>query len=170
VNDALSVLTAAAIGGVAGVAGAAVAAVAALRASQLEARAPLAPKIHALVQTIIKMRGVVGSPDYVTRMKDFQIAWNDLIVHQRILLPSKRLTRLNELIRDAATDTTLTPNGFVALAADALNVTTEIIAAHANHLFRWRARLTERGIAKRFRQKTTPLLTSPVLLSHVKEL
>jgi len=169
-NDSVAVLIAAAVGGITGVAGAAVAAVAALRASQLEARAPLAPKMHALVQTIIKLRGGVGTPEYNGRLIAFQLAWNDLIVHQKILLPSRRLTRLNELVRDAATDATLTPNGFVALASDVMNAATELIAEHANHLFRWRARWAERRIAKRLRQKLVPLLTSPLLRSHVDQL
>ena len=169
-NESVAVIVAAAVGGATGVAGAAVAAVAALRASQLEARAPLAPKMHVLTQAIVKIRGAVGSPDYNTRMKEGQLAWNDLIVHQKILLPSKKLTLLNELVRDAASDSTLTPNGFVALAAAAMNAATEVIAEHANHLFRWRARLAERGITKRFRKAVAPQLTSPVLLSHVHQL
>jgi hypothetical protein len=169
-TDAIAVLIAAAVGGIAGVAGAAVAAVASMRASQLNARVALAPKMHTLAQKIVSLRGAVGTPEYTPRMKDFQLAWNDLIVHQKILLPSNRLTALHELVRDAATDTSLSPNGFVALAGDAMNAATEIVAEHAHHLFRWRARWAERAIAKAFRTKVGPHLNSPLLLAHIKNL
>jgi hypothetical protein len=69
--------------------GAALWALASLRSSQLAARVPLAPKIHELGNAVVRLNAAAGKADYSDRLKDFQIAWNDLIVHQQILVPSR---------------------------------------------------------------------------------
>ena len=166
----VAALIGAAIGAVAGIGGSAVGALASLRASQLAARIPLAQKIHELGGTVVRLNAAVGKPDYNDRLKDFQATWNDLIVHQKILAPSRRLHLLNELVRDAAIDPSLGQFGFPALAGEALNASTDIIAAYSQHMFRWWAWLSARRIAKRFRKAAIPRLTSPALLHICSQL
>jgi hypothetical protein len=168
--DSIVVLLAAAVGALAGIGGSAVGALASLRASQLAARVPLAEKIHVLNQTIVHLHAAAGGADYVERLKAFQVAWNDLIVHQKILVPSRRLQLLHEIVRDAALDPALRPLEFPALAGEALNASTDIVAAYSSHMFRWWARIDERSIARRFRQLAQSKLRSPALQRLSSEL
>jgi hypothetical protein len=171
VSETLTVaLIGAGVGALAGIGGSVVGALASLRASQLAARIPLAEKIHQLSQAVVKLTVATGKPDYSDRMADFQIAWNDLIVHEKILAPSRHLHLLAELVRDAAIDRSLAPGVFPTLAGEALNASTDIIAAYSGHMFRWRAWLEARQIAKRFKNRMRPLLKSEGLLRICGEL
>lgn len=164
-TETIAALLGATIGALAGIAGSGVAALASLRSSQLAARVPLAQKIHELSTKVVQLNAAVGTQEYGDRLKDFLVVWNDLIIHQKILVPSKRLHLLHEIVRDAAVDPTLGQHGFPSLAGEALNASTDIIAAYSEHMLRWRARSAERSIAKRFQRLVTPRLTSPRLLS-----
>jgi hypothetical protein len=134
------------------VAGGVVAAIAAMRASQVSARAPLAAKIHALGITIDSLRAALeGRGDFDSRMQDFQVAWTDLIVHQKILLASWRMNLLATLAASAMESPELTPDERVSLASKAMNTLTEMAAEHSRHLFRWRTRIGEWRVGRRFR-------------------
>ena len=73
------------IGAVGGLAGGAFAAVASLRASQIAARAPLAEKIHTVTSRIVKLRASLDTEDENENRMGFEVAWNDLAVHAKIL-------------------------------------------------------------------------------------
>jgi len=149
-DEITAVLIAAAIGALAGVAGAAFGALSSVRASQLAARAPPADKIHALAQSTIKLRAAINTADFVPRLKDFNVAWNDFAVHQKPLAPSYRIASINDLVFKAALQAEANPNAFVDLAGQALSVVTDMIAAHSTHLLRSRALKGERRILKQW--------------------
>jgi hypothetical protein len=171
ISDSLAAaLLGAAIGALAGVGGSAVGALASVRASQLASRVPLAAKIHNLGSSVVRLNASAGAADYEARLKEFMIAWNDLIVHQKILAPSDRLHLLHELVRDAARDPTMGRLGFPQLAGEALNASTDMIAAYSQHMFRWRAALHARAIARTFRRTVMPRLQSDRLRSICAQL
>ena len=147
-NAISAVLLAAAIGALAGMGGASFSALASVRSSQLAARVPLAKKIHALSQAIVKLRAAVGKPDFVVRLKKFNVTWNDLAVHQKILAPSDRIAALNSLVLRALPDAQTSPDAFVELAGQTLSVISDMIAAHSQHVLRWQALRAERQLLK----------------------
>ena len=148
-------------GAVAALAGAWMGMLASIRASQLAARAPLAPKLHALSTTVVHVMVAVGKPDYDRQVREFEIAWSDFIVHQKILAPSDAVTILAMIMRQAAHDKAVSPVQFVALAGEAIDVMTEIIALHSEYLFKWRARRAERRPIAKFEGRTVSTLKSP---------
>ena len=87
-DEAVAALIGAAIGAVAGIAGGGFAALSALRASQVAARAELAPKLHELAAAVISLRGAIGTGTEMKARRDIELAWNDFSVHQRVLCPS----------------------------------------------------------------------------------
>lgn len=157
-------------GAVAALAGAWMGMLASIRASQLAARAPLAPKLHAMSTAVVNAMVAVDTPDYDVRVREFEIAWNDFIVHQKILAPSDAVTILVMVMRQAAHDKAVSPIQFVALAGEAMDVITEIIAAHSEYLFKWRARRAERGPLAKFRARTVSQLQSPEIRGLLKQL
>jgi hypothetical protein len=169
-NEIAAGLIGAGIGALVGLAGAGFALLASIRASQLAARVVLAPKIHTLNTSVIALRVAIGKPSYNDGMKQFQIAWNDFIVHQKILAPSRRLTILGLIVRDAATDSAITPDQFVVIASEAMNAATDIIALYSEHAFRWRARWAERGPIRWFQSRAIASVTSQGLLHQAKRL
>ena len=95
-NETVAVLVAVAIGAVAGLAGGGFAALASIRASQVAARASLAPKLHELSNAIVSLQGAIrsGAQEEAEAKKNLECVWNDFAVHQRILCPSQALERL----------------------------------------------------------------------------
>ncbi len=169
-NAISAVLLAAAIGALAGVGGAAFGALGSLRASQLAARVPLAEKIHALAQAIVKLRAALGKPEFLLRLKKFNVTWNDLAVHQKILAPSYRVAALNDLVFKALPHAEKNPDAFVDLAGQTLSVVSDMIAAHSRHLFRWRALRTERQLLKQWLATEESKVMSEGLRSAIDEL
>jgi len=110
----------------------------------------------------------VSTPGFKARLIEFNFAWNDFIVHQKILAPSHRIGILADLIFAATLDPKLAPNSMAMLAGETMNAVTEMISAQSRHLFRWRAWIAERQIARRFAKKVRPLLT-PTLLPLLRE-
>jgi hypothetical protein len=161
-----AVLLAAAIGALAGIAGAAFGALGSVRASQLAARAPLAEKIHGLAQSTIKLRAAIGTPDFASRLNDFNIAWNDFAVHQKLLAPSYRIASINDLVFKAALQAQGNPNAFVDLAGQALSVVTDMIAAHSTHVLRSQALRAE----KRFLNQWLATEKSQVMSNDLREI
>jgi len=170
ISEVGAALLGAAIGAIAGLAGGAFSGLASMRASQLAARAPLAEKIHELNKTVVTLRGAVGSPTFNAALNDFSLKWNDFIVHQKILAPSHRIGLLSDIVLAATIDAQVSPNDMVRLIGDSMNAVTEMIAQQSMHMFRWRARLAERGITERFRAGTIARLTSPRLRAIASEL
>ena len=86
------------IGAVGGLAGGAFAALASLRSSQIAARAPLAEKIHTVAAGIAKLQASLGTGDENQNRMGFEVAWNDLATHAKILCPSRRIEEILGLI------------------------------------------------------------------------
>lgn len=159
---------AALIGAAGGLVGGAGAALSAIRSSQLAARVPLATKIHELNRAIARLPPAINTPAFKARLIEFNFAWNDFIVHQKILAPSYRIGVLADLIFHATLDPTLPPKSLAKITGDTMNAATEMISAQSRHLFRWRARIAEWRIARRFAKKVRPDLT-PTLLPFLRE-
>lgn len=157
-------------GAVAALAGAWMGMLASIRASQLAARAPLAPKLHRLSSTVVQAMVEVGKPEYDARLRDFEIAWSDFIVHQKILAPSDSVTILAMVVRQAAHDKAVSSVQFVAVAGEAIDVITEIVALHSEYLFKWRARRAERRPLAKFRVRTVSELRSPSIRALLEQL
>ena len=146
-NEAVAALIGAAIGAVAGVAGGGFAALAAIRASQVAARAELAPKLHALGRAIISLRGASGTDDEMKARRDIEVAWNDFGVHQRVLCPSRALEMLAYLIRRTTKEEeNFTPKALLTMAGQAQDKASRIVGFYSESLFRFRARQKERKL------------------------
>src|SRR4051812_4741010 len=141
-----------------------------MRASQLAARAPLPEKIHELNKTVVTLRGALGTPAFNTALKDFSLRWNDFIVHQKILAPSRRIGLLSDLVLAATIDNQISPNDMVRVVGDSMAAVTEMIAQQSSHIFRWRAHLAEKGITRKFRAGAIAGLKSPHLQAIAWEL
>jgi hypothetical protein len=113
---------------------------------------------------------VIGRPQFNDALKDFSIRWNDFIVNQKILAPSRRIGLLSDLVLAATIDPDIAPNDMVLLVGDCMSAVTEMIAQQSMHMFRWRASLAERAVTKKFQAGTIARITSPRLLRISSEL
>lgn len=145
-SEVVAALIGASIGAVAGLAGGGFAALASIRASQIAARAALAPKLHALADAIIRLQGAAGTAEELQRRRDLEGAWNDFGVHQRILCPSRILEVLSYVLRRAATDRNYTMQAVATVAGQAQDRAARIVGMHSDHFFRFAARRAERRI------------------------
>ena len=144
----VAALVGAAIGAVAGLAGGAFAALASIRASQLAARAILAPKLHELSNAIVTLRGTMGlePEDELRAKKNLERAWNDFAVHQRVLCPSKAIEVLAYILRTAAFEEGYTLQAVATIAGQAQDKVARIVGLYSEHVFRFRARQEEKEV------------------------
>lgn len=151
-TEAASALLGALIGAVAGIAGGGFAAVASLRASQLAARAPLGPILHKIgnALTLIKTDARRGTPEYLVPRIAFERRWNEFSIQQRILCPSDRIANLMEIVRAIGRNESDPPEVLLDLAGQTLEKITQMVGAHSDSLFRFRARREEARIIRRW--------------------
>jgi len=173
VDPVSAALLGALIGAVAGLAGGALAAIASLRASQVAARAPLAPKLHNIAAELIRLAPAIGQADEIGKRHAFELAWNDFAVHQKILCPSRRIESMVSLVRatqrgKASSDETA--NAHLALAGQVLDKLTRMVGAHSAHLFRFRAALAEDRILEEWLNSDESRIMSPELRRRISEL
>ena len=148
-SEAEFALFGALIGAMAGLAGGGFAALAAIGASQVAARAQLAPKLHALTHAIITLRGTIGTHDEMKARRDLELAWNDFGVHQRVLCPSRALEVLGYVIRRTTTEENVASDVLLTVAGQAQDKASRIVGLHSEHVFRFRARRKEEGNYRR---------------------
>jgi hypothetical protein len=147
VNEVVAALIGATIGAVAGVAGGGFAALAAIRASQVAARAELAPKLHALAGSIISLHGAIGTDNEMKARRNIELAWNDFGVHQRVLCPSRALEMLAYLIRRTTKEEeNFTPEALLTIVGQAEDKASRIVGFYSESLFRFRAQQKERKL------------------------
>ena len=140
-------LLGAAIGGLAGLSGGAFAALASIRASQAATRAPLARLLHLLTVRIIALRVAPGDQRSVA-MNNFEEAFNEFSIHQRILCPSRRISVMCDLLRREFKNPDLDADTTLRLAGQAIERLGRMVGAHSVYLFRWRTSLFEIGIVQ----------------------
>jgi hypothetical protein len=149
-TEATSALLGALIGAAAGLAGGGFAALASLRASQSAARATLGPVLQKIADTIIGMNATKGTNEYRVIRREFERRWSEFAIQQRILCPSERIANLMELVRAVAKNQSEPPEALLDLAGQTMEKVTQMLGAHYNHLFRFRARREEAGIVRRW--------------------
>jgi hypothetical protein len=133
-------------GAVIGFAGSGFAAYSAFRASELQARLPLIPRIHTLGFAFVRLSTAKGTADENPRRLDFESAWNDFRVHQQVLCPSIRIELLAYLLQRASRERDLNLVQAADLSGQFLDKITRMVGARSKHIFRWRANREERAI------------------------
>ncbi|HVN64063.1 MAG TPA: hypothetical protein VMT58_05465 [Candidatus Binataceae bacterium] len=169
-NEAAAVIVGALVGAAAGVAGGGVAAIASLRASQLSARAPLGPILVEIKNTLIQMNVTRGTDEYWQHRKEFEKRWGEFSVQQRILCPSDRIANLMGLVRAIGGNSSDPPEALLNLAGQTMEKITQMVAAHGNFLFRFRARLEEARIIRRWLDSESSKLLSEEVRTQLRKI
>jgi hypothetical protein len=146
VTETIAALLGAGIGALAGLAGGGLAALAAVRASQVAARAPLGAKLHTLSRRIIRLQSRIGTSEEDRARRDIEYAWNDFLTHQRILCPSEAVEVLAYIVRRSTKESGVPVETWLTISGSSQERITRIVAAHSNHLFRFRAKAVERDL------------------------
>lgn len=170
-----AVVLAALIGATGGVAGGVFAALAAVRSGQVAARAPLPAKIQELrLATAELMDSVKAAPldraRYGTAVKSFEIAWSDFSTHQSILVPSRAVTGLSEIVLKAARDRKTDPAALTEIAGQSLGAVVRMIGAHSQCLTKFGARWEERHIVSEWLGTKGAQIMSRELREAIREL
>jgi hypothetical protein len=145
-TETISVIIGAVIGAGAGLAGGGFAALASLRASQLAARAPLAPVLYEISNTFIAMNSTKGTNAYWEPRREFERRWSEFSIHQRILCPSDRISNLMALVLVAGRNEKDPPQALLNLAGQTLEKITQMVSAYINQLAGF-GRFQHRGLA-----------------------
>jgi hypothetical protein len=162
-TEGTAVIVGGLIGAVAGLAGGGFAALASLRASQLAARTPLGLVLREISNTIISMNVTKGQPEYLKHRRRFERKWHEFVIQQRILCPSERIGNLMALVLQVGRNESDPPEALLNLAGQTLEKVTQMVSAHSNTLFRFRARRQEARIIQRWlTSKDAELLSEPV--------
>ncbi len=149
-TEATSVILGALVGAAAGLAGGGFAALASVRASQLAARAPLGAVLHEIGNALVGMNATKGTKEYWEPRREFERRWNEFSIQQRILCPSERIANLMELVRAIGRNESDPPEALLNLAGQTIEKITQMVGAHGNSLFRFRARREEARIIRRW--------------------
>jgi hypothetical protein len=149
-TEAASVIIGALVGAAAGIAGGGFAALASVRASQLAARAPLGLVLHQMGNALISMSVTKGTEDYWEPRREFERKWNEFTIQQRILCPSDRIASLMALVGAIGRSDKDPPESLLDVAGQTLEKITQMVGAHSNHLFLFRARREEARIIRRW--------------------
>lgn len=149
-TEAAAVIAGALVGAVAGLAGGGFAALASLRASQLAARAPLGRLLHEISNALIGMHATKGTQEYWEPRREFERRGNEFSIQQRILCPSERIANLMELVGAIGRNESDPPEALLNLAAQTIEKITQMVGAHGNSLFRFRAKREEARIIRRW--------------------
>ena len=169
-TEALSVIVGALIGAGAGVTGGGFAALASLRASQLAARAPLGSVLQTIANTIVWMNVTKGTDEYLKARREFERACSDFSIQQRILCPSERIANLMELARAIARNESDPPEALLNLAGQTMEKITQMVGAHGNSMFRFRARREEVRIIRRWLASEPSKLLSEAVRTKLRAL
>ena len=149
-TEAASVIIGALVGAAAGIAGGGFAALASVRASQLAARAPLGLVLHQMGNALISMSVTKGTEQYWEPRREFERKWNEFTIQQRILCPSDRIANLMELVGAIGRNDKDPAESLLNVAGQTLEKITQMVGAHSNHLFQFRARKEEARIIRRW--------------------
>jgi hypothetical protein len=156
------------IGAAAGVAGGGLVAFASLRASQLTARVPLGSVLHEISNTIVLMNATKGTSDYLEARREFERKINEFSIQQRILCPSTRIENLTNLILMGGRNVSDPPQALLKLTGQILEKLAQMVSAHSNTLFRFRARRAEARIIRRWLASKEAELLSEQLRTEIR--
>lgn len=169
-TEATSVVLGALVGAVAGLAGGGFAALASLRASQLAARAPLGPVLHKISNALIRLSATKGTTEYLEARREFESRWSEFSIQQRILCPSEKIANLMELVGAIGRNESDPPQVLLNLAGQTMAKVTQMVGAHSNSLFRFRARREEARIIHRWLDSDQAKLLSEAVRTKLKAL
>lgn len=167
-TEGTSAILGALVGAAAGLAGGGFAALASLRASQLAARAPLGPVLHEISNALIGMHATKGTSEYWRR--EFERRWNEFSIQQRILCPSERIANLMDLVRAIGRNESDPPEALLNLAGQTMEKITQMVGAHVNSIFRFRARREEARIIRRWLESEPAKLLSEAVRTKLAAL
>jgi hypothetical protein len=163
VTEASAVIIGALVGAVSGIAVGGFAALASFRASLVVARVPLGPILHEISRAVIRMHSAQNSSEQTEALLAFEVEWNKFAIEQRILCPSVRISSLMDLVRSVVKRRSENPSDLSNLAGQVVEKISQMVGAHSNRLFRFRARMDETGILKEWLKKPeSQLLSEPL--------
>lgn len=158
------------VGAAAGLAGGGFAALASVRASQLAARAVLGPVLLKIRDAIVWMNVTKGTEEYLPARKEFERAWSEFSIQQRILCPSERIANLMELVLVVGRNESDPIQAVLNLASQTIEKVTRMVGAYSNHLFRFRAQKEEVKIMRDWLKSDQATLLSEAVRSKLAEL